>query len=144
MAKAEDSRRRRKAEKKLEANMTRLAIDPKTPPRVKQLIKSLEDHYFSDVHTMLRLPRPNHGLPAGCTFAIAQVLAAAVSGISVTLYSHTGLRVLLKDFYPWSLEPEIRLHPKTGQRLFCYPKSAHPRPGPFLLRVHRGNAILFR
>jgi hypothetical protein len=68
---------------------------------------------------MLRLPQPNHGLPAGCNFAIAQVLAAAVSGISVTLYSHTGykwtrFKDLLKDFYPWSLEPGNTVTPQDG------------------------------
>jgi hypothetical protein len=67
-----------------------LAIDGAAPARVKSLIRTLENHYFSDVHTMLRLPDPDQGLTAGCNFAIAQVLAAAVSGISVILYSHTG------------------------------------------------------
>lgn len=96
-----------------------LAIDPSTPARVKRLIQSLENHYFSDVHTMLRLPEPDHGLTAGCNFAIAQVLAAAVSGISVTLYSHrggTGVRFkgLLANYYPWSLEPGNAVTPQAG------------------------------
>ena len=67
-----------------------LGVDRATPPRVKVLIRSLESHYLSDVHAMLRLPDFNCDLVAGCNFAIAQVLAAAVSGISVTLYSHNG------------------------------------------------------
>jgi hypothetical protein len=54
---------------------------------------------------MLQLPQPDHQLMTGCTFAITQVLAAAVSGLSVTLYSNTGqsgaqFKALLKDFYP--------------------------------------------
>jgi hypothetical protein len=54
-----------------------------------------------------------------CTFAITQVLAAAVSGLSVTLYSHTGqsgarFKALLKDFYPWSLEPGNAVTPEDG------------------------------
>jgi hypothetical protein len=67
----------------LEASMT--LLDPQTPPHVKHVIKLLEQSYFNEVRTMLRLPQPD--LPAACNFAIAQVLAAVVSGISVTLYS---------------------------------------------------------
>ena len=68
---------------------------------------------------MLRLPDLDHGLTAGCNFAITQVLAAAVSGISVTLYSHTGVsgirfKGLLKDYYPWSLEPGNTVAPQDG------------------------------
>jgi hypothetical protein len=96
-----------------------LALDPKTPLRVKHLVQSLEDHFFRDVHTMLRLPEPDNQLIAGCNFAITQVLAAAVSGISVTLYSHTGgsgarFKALLKDFYPWFLEPGNAVTPQAG------------------------------
>ncbi len=86
---------------------------------MKQLVQSVEDHFFRDVHTMLRLPEPDHQLIAGCNFAITQVLAAAVSGISVTLYSHTGgagkrFKALLKDFYPWSQEPGNAVTPQAG------------------------------
>jgi hypothetical protein len=96
-----------------------LRIDPKTPPLVKQLVKSVEDHFFRDVHTMLRLPEPDHQLTAGCNFAITQVLAAAVSGISVTLYSYTGgsgerFKALLNNFYPWTLEPGNTVTPQAG------------------------------
>lgn len=96
-----------------------LALDPRTPLRVRQLVLSLEDHFFRDVHTMLRLPQPDHQLMASCNFAITQVLASAVSGLSVTLYSHTGgsgarFKALLKDFYPWSLEPGNAVTPQAG------------------------------
>jgi hypothetical protein len=57
-----------------------------TPRHVNSLVRSIESHYFSDVHTMLRLPLLDHQLDAGCNFAIAQVLLAAVSGISVTVF----------------------------------------------------------
>ena len=96
-----------------------LVIERFTPPRVKSLIRALENHYLSDVHTMLRLPDLDQGLTAGCNFAITQVLAAAVSGISVTLYSHTGgsgirFKGLLKDYYRWSLEPGNIVAPQDG------------------------------
>ena len=96
-----------------------LKLDSKTPPRVKALILSLENHYLSDVHTMLRLPQPDLGLVAGCNFAIAQVLAAVVSGVSVTLYGHGGgsgaqFRGVLKNFYPWSREPKKTVEPEEG------------------------------
>jgi hypothetical protein len=96
-----------------------LAIDHATPPHAKALIRALENHYFSDVHAMLRLPDFDHGLLAGCNFAITQVLAAAVSGISVTLYSQNGgsgirFKGLLKDYYPWAQEPENMVLPQEG------------------------------
>jgi hypothetical protein len=99
-----------------------VVIDPKTPPRVKALLRSLEDHFFRDVHTMLRLPEPDHELVAGCNFAITQVLAAVVSGISVTLYRETGgsgkrFKALLMDFYPWSLEPGNTVTPQDGSEV---------------------------
>jgi hypothetical protein len=60
---------------------------------------------------MLRLPAPKIGVTAGCNFAIFQVLASVVSGISVTLYKHSGgtgarFKGLLVDYYPWSEEPQ--------------------------------------
>jgi hypothetical protein len=96
-----------------------LALDRATPPRVRSLIRALESHYLSDVHTMLRLPDPDQGLYAGCNFAITQVLAAAVAGVSVTLYKHSGrsgarFKGLLKEYYPWSLEPGNLLSPDEG------------------------------
>ena len=104
--------------------MKSLSIDSATPPRVKSLIRALENLYLSDVHTMLKLPQPDHGLSAGCSFAIAQVLAAAISGISVTLYDIykpgvAGLRFksLLKDFFPWSLEPGNAIKPEEGAEI---------------------------
>jgi hypothetical protein len=96
-----------------------LAIDQATPPRVKALIRALESHYLSDVHTMLRLPDFDRDLMAGCNFAITQVLAAAVSGISVTLYSQNGgsgirFKGLLKDHYPWAQEPGSMVSSQEG------------------------------
>ena len=96
-----------------------LAIDRATPPRAKALIRALESHYLSDVHTMLRLPDFDSDLVAGCNFAITQVLAAAVSGISVTLFSHSGgsgirYKGVLKDYYPWAQEPGNAVTPQDG------------------------------
>jgi hypothetical protein len=96
-----------------------LKLDPSTPPHVLKVVRQLEDHFFRDVHCMLRLPVPNYSLVAGCNFAIAQVLTAAISGISTTLCSHTGptgrrFKDLLTDYYPWSREPVSPL--TTSQR----------------------------
>lgn len=96
-----------------------LAIDQATPPRAKALMRALERHYLSDVHTMLRLPDLDRDLVAGCNFAITQVLAAAVSGISVTLYGHNGgsgirFKGLLKDYYPWPQEPGSLMPPQEA------------------------------
>ena len=64
---------------------------------------------------MLRLPEPDYGLTAGCNFAITQVLMGAISGMSTTLYMHSGgsgsrFKNLLVDYYPWDLEfpPSMR------------------------------------
>ena len=88
-----------------------LNLDPSTPPRVKRLIRKLEKQSFKDVHTMLRLPIPNYRLNTGCHLAIAHVLLAAVGGISTTLYrrgkrDNQRFKGLLKDYYPWHLEPK--------------------------------------
>ena len=88
-----------------------LALEPKPGPRVSGLIRQLEDHYFRDVHAMLRLPAPAINVTPGCNFAIAQVLASVVSGVSVTLYKHSGhkgarFKGLLVDYYPWSEEAQ--------------------------------------
>ena len=96
-----------------------LAIDPATPQRVRGVIQSLENHYFSDVHCMLRLPAPRCSLTAGCNFAITQVLTAAIGGLSVTLYRHTGgsgrrFKGILIDYYPWDVEPNNRVTPSEG------------------------------
>ena len=87
-----------------------LELLPKPSPRVEELVRRLEDHFFRDIHAMLRLPAPSLEITAGCNFAIAQVLAAVVSGISVTLYAQSGSKGsrfmnLLVEYYPWSEEP---------------------------------------
>ena len=58
-------------------------------------------------------------LTAGCNFTIAQVLAAAISGLSVTLYAHSGgkgkrFQSLLVDYFPWSREPTGGVTPQQG------------------------------
>jgi hypothetical protein len=87
-----------------------LTLPPDVPRRVAGLIRRLEDHYFRDVHAMLRLPEPDCQIEAGCNFAIAQVLLSVVSGASVTLYEHSGhkgvrFRGVLEHYYPWADEP---------------------------------------
>ena len=86
-----------------------------TAPRyVRQLIVHLEDHYFKDVHGMFRLPIPNYRVTTGCNFAIAQILLAVISGLSVTLYQGAGksgakFKGLLTAHYQWFREPPTAL-----------------------------------
>lgn len=40
-------------------------------PEVEQFVRNQLEMYLRDIHTMLRLPRPQYGLHAGCNFAIA-------------------------------------------------------------------------
>jgi hypothetical protein len=99
-----------------------LKIDPGAPTTVRQLVKQLESHYLSDVHSMLRLPIPNYRILAGCNFAIAQVLLATIGGVSTTLYSHSGgkgkrFKDLLVDYYPWKHEPHSTVTPSQAAEI---------------------------
>jgi hypothetical protein len=99
-----------------------LTLDPEPGHRVRSLIRRLEDHYFRDVHAMLRLPLPAVGITPGCNFAIAQILASVVSGVSVTLYKHHGsagarFKGVLEDYYPWADEPQARADNSEVARL---------------------------
>ena len=99
-----------------------LNLDPSTLPKVKRLINELEKQSFSDVHTMLRLPIPNYRLDTGCHVAIAHVLLTAVGGISTTLYRHGNtdgerFKGLLKDHYPWHLEPRQHITKSEAARI---------------------------
>lgn len=101
---------------------TPLTIASATPKHVKAVVQSLENHYFSDVHSMLRLPLPDQQVSAGCNFAITQVLAAVISGISVTLHQHPGrsgarFKRLVEDYYPWNLEPKNTVTPGAGAKV---------------------------
>jgi hypothetical protein len=94
-------------------------VPSNTPPRVKALVRNLENLYLRDVHCMLRLPEPDYGLTAGCNFAITQVLTGAISGMSTTLYMHSGgsgsrFKNLLVDYYPWDLEFPQSIAPKQA------------------------------
>ncbi len=87
-----------------------LVLDASTPQKVRGLIVHIETLSFSDVHSMLRLPLMNYRIAAGCNFAITQVLMSVIGGISTTLYKQHGnvgdrFIGLLKDYYPWDLEP---------------------------------------
>ena len=99
-----------------------LKIDPGAPATVNKLVKQLEAHYLSDVHSMLRLPIPNYRILAGCNFAIAQVLLATIGGVSTTLYSHSGgkgkrFKDLLVDYYPWKHEPHSAVTPNQAAEI---------------------------
>ncbi|MFZ3090455.1 MAG: hypothetical protein WA240_07520 [Nitrospirota bacterium] len=88
-----------------------LVLDTSTPQKVRELIVHIEALSFSDVHSMLRLPVMNYHIAAGCNFAITHVLMSIIGGISTTLYKQQGqvgdrFIGLLKDYYPWDLEPK--------------------------------------
>lgn len=109
---------------------TAITLDPATKPRVRGLIQRVEDHYLRDVHAMLRLPVPGSEITAGCNFAIAQVLLAIVSGVSVTLYEHSGgkggrFKQLLVDYYPWSEEP-VPVHDREETAAMIYSLVRNP------------------
>jgi hypothetical protein len=90
-----------------------LSIDANTPPTVRDFIAQVCDLFLLDVHSMLRLPRPEVGITAGCNFTIAAALTNVISGISVTLFEppadrrETGRKFvdLAAHFFPWDTEP---------------------------------------
>jgi hypothetical protein len=99
-----------------------LVLEPEPKPLVGGLIRRLEDHYFRDVHAMLRLPAPVIDVAPGCNFALAQVLAAVISGVSVTLFEHSGgkgkrFTRLLVEYYPWEEEPLAVHNPEESAGL---------------------------
>lgn len=70
------------------------------------------DMQFSDVRTLMKLPKPGQGLPAGCNFIAAAALANLIGGFAEVLYaaqpsmnglhqSGARLQALLKELYPW-------------------------------------------
>ncbi|MGH6636949.1 MAG: hypothetical protein ACRED0_12745 [Gammaproteobacteria bacterium] len=100
----------------------RLTLNLSHYPHVLAFIRGpLETLYFNDVHNMLRLPLKEQGLTAGCNFAMAHVLLAAVSGLSTTLYQPSRKKRgtyeyafvgALVDLYPWDLEPNAPINKK--------------------------------
>jgi hypothetical protein len=79
---------------------------------VERFFRKHLDMQFGDVCTLMKLPRPGQGLPAGCNFVVAAALANLIGGFAEVLYaappsmngSHQSgarLQALLKDLYPW-------------------------------------------
>jgi hypothetical protein len=79
---------------------------------VERFFRKHVDMQFADVRTLMNLPRPSQGLPAGCNFVAAAALANLISGFAEVLYaarpsmngprqSGERLQALLKDLYPW-------------------------------------------
>ena len=85
---------------------------------------------------MLRLPQPARSLTAGCNFALAYVLLAAVGGISTTLYRKgktdgERFKGLLTDHYLWHLEPTQHVSPaEASPNIYeVFRNPINPRPG---------------
>lgn len=79
---------------------------------VKRFFEKHLDMQFNDVRTLMKLPRPTQGLPAGCNFVAAAGMANLVGGIAEVLYaappsmngpSQSGerLQAVLRELYPW-------------------------------------------
>jgi hypothetical protein len=88
----------------------KLELPDLTPPQVRRFVEQrIEPLYLSEVHAMFRLPLPQHDIHAGLNFSIAQILMAAISGISTTMYDHEGepgelFKGLIEDYFPWDEE----------------------------------------
>jgi hypothetical protein len=81
-------------------------------PAVDRFFQKHLDMQFNDVRTMMKLPRPRQGLPAGCNFAAAATLANLIGGFAEVLFaappsmdgarqSGERLQAVIKQFYPW-------------------------------------------
>ena len=88
----------------------KLELPDLTPPQVRRFVEErIEPLYLSDVHAMFRLPLPQQEIHAGLNFSIAQILMAAISGISTTMYEHKGdpgelFKGLTERYFPWDQE----------------------------------------
>ena len=87
-----------------------LPVDMSRWPYVARFVHGpLEQLYFTEARTLLRLPQTEVGLTAGCEFAAGSVLLAAVGGIAHAMY-RTGaghedsFRMVLAKQYPWDGE----------------------------------------
>ena len=82
-------------------------------PELKRVLKDYIDMQFSDLRTLLKLPRKWADLDAGQNFATSAVLLNVVSGASVCFYNAnisnltthgdraTRFTGILRGFYPW-------------------------------------------
>jgi hypothetical protein len=87
-----------------------IVLPRQTPDVVQSVVRGAVEPLLSDVNAMLTLPQERTPAGVGCNIAIAQVLLAAVGGVSAVLYSAKGgsgavFQAFLTDFYPWDAEP---------------------------------------
>ena len=60
-------------------------LDLATPHAVQLFIRLVIDAHLSDVHAVLRLPRPEVEITHACNFSIVATLMNVISGASVVL-----------------------------------------------------------
>lgn len=87
-----------------------VSLPSDTPDVVQRVVRDALEPFLQDIHTLFLLPLPGSTPGVGCNFAAAQVLLAAISGVSAVLYSTTGtsgkvFQHFLIDCYPWKSEP---------------------------------------
>lgn len=88
-----------------------VALPEETPALVQELIRGAVEPFLRDTHAMLRLPIPQESIDAGCNLSIAQVLFAAIGGVSAVIYATSGgtgkaFQDFLTQCYPWDSEPK--------------------------------------
>lgn len=93
-----------------------LPVDMSRWPYVARFVHGpLEQIYFAEARTLLRLPQPQVGLIAGCEFAAGSVMLAAIGGIAHALYRtdaghEDSFRMVLTKHYPWDGEATSAAH----------------------------------
>jgi len=90
--------------------MVPIQINAATPGAVKRLIRGPVEGQFNDVHSMMMLPN--------CNFAATAILVNLISGFSTIFYTQQGnsgdrFKSMLKDFYPWDLQPSNNASPEV-------------------------------
>lgn len=93
-----------------------LPVDMSRWPYVARFVHGpLEQLYFAEARTLLRLPRPDAGLTSGCELAAGSIMLAAIGGIAHALYRtdaghEDSFRGVLTRHYPWDGEATSPAH----------------------------------
>ena len=106
-----------------------ITLPESAPQKVRQYITERVELYFQDVPAMFRLPLPDQDITSGLNFSIAQILFAAISGVSTTLYDHAGksgdlFKCLVRDYFPW--EEEACTQPPEAAATILYDVFRNP------------------
>lgn|GEM_PF-1419077 len=106
-----------------------LNINPEISEKLRKFIRgNIENNSLKDIHAMLRLPMPEHGIKAGLNFSIATILFSVIAGCSVVFYnqeqkqdSSDNFKKVVKEYFPWDGGPkESGVAPEYAARIIYH------------------------